>query len=59
VISFWDSLEGIKGLAWEGIGKAVFYPKDREFLVRMEQNARHYDIAFRSCAGDVAGLAPG
>jgi len=44
-ISFWESLECISRFAGTNIDKAVYYPEDREFLLTMEPNVIHYEIA--------------
>ena len=43
-ISFWDSLESIRGFAGEDIEEAVFYPEDDGFLVDRETFVRHYRV---------------
>jgi heme-degrading monooxygenase HmoA len=44
-VSFWDSLASIRGFAGDAIDKAVFYPRDQEFLIDRESTVRHYDVA--------------
>lgn len=44
VISFWDSLESIKGFAGEDIGRAVFYPEDRDYLLELSPEILHYEV---------------
>ena len=43
-ISFWDSLESIRGFAGDEIEEAVFYPEDERFLVDREAFVRHYRV---------------
>lgn len=45
LISFWKSLEAIKRFAGPEIEKAVYYPKDKEFLLRLEPFVEHYEVA--------------
>ena len=42
-ISFWDSLESIRAFAGEDIERAVYYPKDTEFLLELEPTVAHYE----------------
>ncbi len=41
-ISFWDSLESIRGFAGDDIEAAVFYPEDDRYLVDRETVVHHY-----------------
>jgi len=45
VISFWESREAIKEFAGDDINKAVYYPEDKNFLLNMEPELTHYEIA--------------
>jgi heme-degrading monooxygenase HmoA len=42
-ISFWESLESIRAFAGEDIERAVYYPKDTEFLLELEPTVAHYE----------------
>jgi heme-degrading monooxygenase HmoA len=44
VLSFWDSLDAIRGFAGDEIDLAVFYPEDDRFLVDREFRVTHYDV---------------
>lgn len=45
MISLWESLEAIKKFAGEDIENAVYYyPKDKEFLLELEPNVKHYEV---------------
>jgi heme-degrading monooxygenase HmoA len=44
IISFWDSIDSIKRFAGEDINKAVYYPKDVEYLLEMEPEIKHYEV---------------
>lgn len=44
LISLWKSLSSIKEFAGNNVEKAVYYPRDKEFLLEMEPNVAHYDI---------------
>lgn len=49
-LSWWDSLEVIRGFAGDDIEIAKFYPEDDEFLVERERIVSHYAVH-----GDEAG----
>jgi heme-degrading monooxygenase HmoA len=44
-LSFWDSLEAVQRFAGEDVGRAVFYPRDDDFLVERETTVTHYVVA--------------
>ena len=50
-ISFWESLEAIRGFAGEAIERAVFYPEDERFLIDRDLTARHYVVGAASPPG--------
>ena len=43
-LSFWDSLEAVKGFAGDDIERAVFYAEDDRYLVERELTVRHYRV---------------
>jgi heme-degrading monooxygenase HmoA len=43
-LSWWDSLEVIRGFAGDDIEVARFYPEDDEFLIDREITAHHYIV---------------
>jgi heme-degrading monooxygenase HmoA len=43
-LTFWDSIESVKGFAGEDVDRAVFYPQDDRFLLDRETSARHYEV---------------
>lgn len=43
-ISIWDSVDAIRKFAGPDIEKAVYYPEDKDFLLELEPNVKHYDI---------------
>ena len=43
-LSFWDSLDAVKGFAGDDVERAVFYPEDDRFLVDREVTVRHWDV---------------
>lgn len=45
LISLWDSFEAIRRFAGEDVEKAAYYyPKDKEFLLELEPNVKHYEV---------------
>lgn len=47
-ISYWKSTGAIKNFAGGVITKAKYYPEDKNFLLKLEPNVRHYKVAFTS-----------
>jgi heme-degrading monooxygenase HmoA len=41
-LSFWDSLETIRGFAGDDVDRAVFYPEDDRFLIEREETVSHW-----------------
>ena len=44
VISYWDSIDAIKGYAGENYTKVHDLPRDKEFLIDQETLVRHFDL---------------
>jgi heme-degrading monooxygenase HmoA len=43
-LSFWESLEAVKGFAGEEIERAVFYPEDDRYLVDRDLTVTHFRV---------------
>ena len=43
-VSFWESMEAIKGFAGEDTERAVYYPEDRRYLLSLDPKVRHFDV---------------
>jgi heme-degrading monooxygenase HmoA len=43
-LSFWESIEAIKGFAGPDPERARYYPEDEEFLVDFEPTVGHYEV---------------
>jgi len=43
-ISLWESFDAIRKFAGPDIEKAVYYPKDNEFLLGLDPNVTHYEV---------------
>jgi heme-degrading monooxygenase HmoA len=44
VVSYWDSIEAIKGYAGEDYTKVHDLPRDKEFLIDHEPLVRHFEL---------------
>jgi len=51
-ISFWDSLDAVRGFAGDEIDRAVFYPEHDRYLVDRDVATNHYVVAARTEGGD-------
>jgi uncharacterized membrane protein/heme-degrading monooxygenase HmoA len=47
-ISFWESWEAIRGFAGPEVEVARYYPKDKQFLLRLEPKVEHYEVLSNS-----------
>ncbi len=43
-LTFWESLEAVKGFAGQNIETAKYYPEDKVFLLEFEPNVVHYEV---------------
>jgi heme-degrading monooxygenase HmoA len=46
-LSWWDSLDDIRGFAGDDISRAVFYAEDDEYLVDRETTVTHHEVVRR------------
>jgi heme-degrading monooxygenase HmoA len=46
LISMWESMEAIRGFAGPEPERAKYYAEDPEYLLEMEPNVVHYEVAF-------------
>jgi heme-degrading monooxygenase HmoA len=44
VISLWDTLNSIKAFAGPEYEKAVYYPEDKQFLLKLDPLVTHYEV---------------
>jgi heme-degrading monooxygenase HmoA len=42
-VSWWESLDVIKGFAGDDISKAVLYPEDAQYLIGHEETVTHFE----------------
>ena len=47
-LTFWESLEAIKGFAGDNIERAKYYPEDKDFLLEFEPTVVHYEVVGHS-----------
>jgi len=45
-LSFWDSVESIRGFAGEDYEAAKYYPEDEAFLVDRVEKVDHHEVVF-------------
>jgi len=43
-LSYWDSLDSIRGFAGDDIDRAVFYPEDERFLIERDETVTHWEL---------------
>lgn len=43
-ISLWDTLDSIKAFAGPDYERAVYYPEDKKFLLKLDPLVTHYDV---------------
>ena len=46
-ISFWDSMDSIRGFAGADVERARYYPEDRDFLLELEPTVAHWEVLER------------
>jgi heme-degrading monooxygenase HmoA len=46
-ISLWESMESVRRFAGPEVDKAVYYPKDRQFLLELEPKVVHYEVVVK------------
>jgi heme-degrading monooxygenase HmoA len=44
VVSLWDSFESIKAFAGPEYEKAVYYPEDKKFLLKLNPRVTHFEV---------------
>jgi heme-degrading monooxygenase HmoA len=45
VLSMWDSWDAIRRFAGDDVERAVFYPRDDEFLIERDLEVVHFEVA--------------
>lgn len=43
-VSFWESMDAIRGFAGEDTERAVYYPEDTRYLLALDPKVRHYEV---------------
>lgn len=44
LISHWDSFEAIRRFAGDDYERAVYFPEDEKYLLKLEPTVTHYDV---------------
>jgi len=47
LISLWESMEAVRKFAGPDVERAVYYPRDRDFLLEFEPKVAHYEVLAR------------
>ena len=45
IVTRWESWEAIRRFAGDDVERAVYYPEDRDYLLELEPNVTHYEVA--------------
>jgi heme-degrading monooxygenase HmoA len=43
-LSFWDDMDAVRAFAGDDPERAVYYPRDDEFLVEREDTVSHFEV---------------
>lgn len=43
-LSFWESMDAVRGFAGDDPKRAVFYPEDDRFLVERDEQVTHHEL---------------
>jgi heme-degrading monooxygenase HmoA len=43
-LTFWESLDAVRGFAGEDVDAAKYYPEDTDFLLEFEPRVMHYEV---------------
>jgi heme-degrading monooxygenase HmoA len=54
LISYWESLDGIRAFAGNDVEAARYYSKDSEYLVELALRATHYEVLMSPDTGTAA-----
>lgn len=59
LVSFWESMDAVRGFAGDDVERAVFYPEDDRFLVERDLHVTHYDVVYEDVdAGEARPKGP-
>jgi heme-degrading monooxygenase HmoA len=47
-LTFWESMEAIRGFAGADVDVAKYYPEDEDFLLEFEPKVLHYEVVGHS-----------
>lgn len=51
-LTFWDSLESIRGFAGDDVDLARYYPEDDRYLIERSTHVEHYEVPVSSLLAD-------
>src|SRR2546423_2568582 len=51
LITWWENWDAIRRFAGQEPEKAVYYPRDREFLLELEPYVQHFEVVKEESAG--------
>jgi heme-degrading monooxygenase HmoA len=49
-LTFWESMDAVRGFAGQDVEAAKYYPEDQEFLLEFEPKVVHYEVVGQSLA---------
>jgi heme-degrading monooxygenase HmoA len=55
LLSLWDSSAAIRTFTGGDISRAVFYPRDKDFLIDKHDYVTHYDVVFAELCDETHG----
>lgn len=55
LVTFWESFDAVRAFAGPDFGKAVYYPKDKDFLHEFEPHVEHYEVVETPSSTDLGG----
>jgi heme-degrading monooxygenase HmoA len=47
-LTFWETMDAIRGFAGEAVEQAKYYPEDKDFLLEFEPTVVHYEVVGHS-----------
>jgi len=45
-LTFWDSMDAVRGFAGDDVERAVYYPEDDVFLLEKQPEVEHYEVLY-------------
>jgi hypothetical protein len=57
-LTFWESLEAIRGFVGDDLEQAKYYPEDKDFLLEFEPRVVHYEVVGQGSSPTVKEGSP-